>query len=376
MRCRAVVVGLVAGGTLLAAAGPASALSVLTESPVGGKEPATVEVADDGGEANAVTVTVEGDALIVTDTAAKQVRALVGCSKIGGVASRRISCPLPGKVRINLNADNDAVDVGPGVPAPTVFGGEGDDTITGASRAYGQGGADTITGTPGNDYLDGGIGTDVVRADAGDDVVREGTAAEPDTLDGGEGNDTLTFSGRSTPVVADLGTGGQTAGGVGEGNTVAGFERLIGGSGGDQLRVAVPVSGTAPVLIGKRGDDTLTLGGPAAGRVLGGKGDDRLTGGRGADRLEGEDGRDTVSGGGGDDAVFGGIGRDRVSGGAGDDRIDPGLGRDTAKGGSGRDRFIARDTQRDRIDGGAGRDRARVDTIDRVRRVERVAKRV
>ena len=100
-----------------------------------------------------------------------------------------------------------------------------------------------------------------------------------DALDGGDGKDTLTvYSARGFTVdlAAGLAAEGLTR------DTLASFERVLGGDGPDTL------------LGSERGEE-----------LSGGSGDDVL------------DGR------GGDDVVDGGSGRDRVRGGDGNDRLRP-----------------------------------------------------
>ena len=73
-----------------------------------------------------------------------------------------------------------------------IFGGDGDDEITGglfADTIYGQGGNDTIYGLQGNDFLAGGDGDDVIFGREGDDELL-GQQGD-DILDGGEGDDIL-----------------------------------------------------------------------------------------------------------------------------------------------------------------------------------------
>jgi Ca2+-binding RTX toxin-like protein len=81
----------------------------------------------------------------------------------------------------------------------TTFSGSGliigtvlDDTITGAQSA------DELLGGPGDDVIDAGFGSDVVRAGAGDDTIKEtGRPSDSDTIDGGDGTDTLNLDFRA-----------------------------------------------------------------------------------------------------------------------------------------------------------------------------------
>ena len=89
-------------------------------------------------------------------------------------------------------------EINPGVvfsltPREYLFGGQGDDTLTGnifADRLYGGDGEDTISGGESNDYIEGNDGNDVLLSGgSGDDTIRGGQG--DDTLEGGTGKDTL-----------------------------------------------------------------------------------------------------------------------------------------------------------------------------------------
>ncbi len=78
-----------------------------------------------------------------------------------------------------------------------VFGGSGDDFITGTSVANilrGGGGNDTISGGDGADTIDGGANTDILNGDAGNDILTGGLGT--DTINGGAGDtDIAVFAG-------------------------------------------------------------------------------------------------------------------------------------------------------------------------------------
>ena len=126
------------------------------------------------------------------------------------------------------SVDNGAYDSGEaitdGTAANTLFAGNGNDLVIGASGndlIGGGTGDDTLEGGAGNDTFfggqgdDGDIGTnDVIRAGAGDDVVF-GSAGD-DSIDGGAGNDEL-FNGDGDDTV----------------NGGAGNDTIFGGSGDD-----------------------------------------------------------------------------------------------------------------------------------------------
>jgi RTX calcium-binding nonapeptide repeat (4 copies) len=113
-------------------------------------------------------------------------------------------CTLP---VVTPPTDGQSVDcvVSAGVTqtATTVTGTSGDDTIdcTNASPGKtinGLDGNDTITGTAFNDVINGGNGNDTITGGPGDDVI-----------EGGNGNDTLTGS-AGNDVVTDTGDGNDT----------------------------------------------------------------------------------------------------------------------------------------------------------------------
>ena len=203
----------------------------------------------------------------------------------------------------------------------TLTGGRGADTFVFAVGA----GTDTITDFGAGDRIrfegmDGGFAALVIEQDGADAVIRYG--------DG----DTIRLSG----VAAEA---------LGEDDFifhpivsyVRGDDTLDGGDGDD-------------TLWGSRGDDTLN-GGDGNDALIGFDGDDTLNGGDGNDTLIGRDGDDTLNGGDGNDTLIGEVGDDTLNGGAGDDWLYGGSGHvvddDTLQGGKGDDRLF----------GGGGADR-------------------
>jgi Ca2+-binding RTX toxin-like protein len=116
-----------------------------------------------------------------------------------------------------------------------------------------------------------------------------------DSYDGGPGFDTLDYSARTTGIFAAV--VGSTGGASGENDGIAGFERILGGSGSDSI-----------------------LGFSSNG----GAGDDTLTGGNGNDTIIGGLGRDIIRGFGGDDVLD-------ANDGVADIRISCSTGNDTVK---------------------------------------------
>ena len=74
----------------------------------------------------------------------------------------------------------------------------GDDVANGGDLMNGFGGDDTLSGLGGNDNINGDAGNDKLFGGAGNDLLdggpRRGPFTDNDTLDGGEGIDTATYS--------------------------------------------------------------------------------------------------------------------------------------------------------------------------------------
>ena len=80
-------------------------------------------------------------------------------------------------IQVFGQAGNDIVtldEANGALPAALLFGGNGNDTLTGGSGAdqpFGQAGNDTLLGKGGNDFLFGGDGNDTLTGGVGDDQV-------------------------------------------------------------------------------------------------------------------------------------------------------------------------------------------------------------
>ncbi|MGC2857252.1 nidogen-like domain-containing protein [Novispirillum sp. DQ9] len=235
-----------------------------------------------------------------------------------------------GRYLFTHNSGNNANNVIRGTAGNNVlFGGGGNDIL------YGYGGNDQLDGGTGINTLYGGTGNDLYIVRSGRDRVierlREGTdTVQTDIsyllganvenlvltgtdnvkgtgnglanrivgnrgnniLDGGAGNDTVSYEMAATGVRVDLRQ--TTAQVTGDGtDTLRGFENLTGSVYGDTL------TGTngANILSGLSGDDTLLAGG-GNDVLIGGDGADVLTGGAGTDRfryLSTSEGGDTIT---------------------------------------------------------------------------------
>jgi len=107
------------------------------------------------------------------------------------------------------------------LPAAELFGGAGNDVLTGGSgadRLFGGAGNDTLNGGAGNDILDGGAGNDVLNGGDGDDIFNGG--AGNDTVVGGKGTDTAFLGAGNDTFIWNPGDGNDTVEGQ------AGFDTL------------------------------------------------------------------------------------------------------------------------------------------------------
>ena len=160
--------------------------------------------------ANASTIAVEGNVLVVRGAPGERNWLTVGPAEQGGGLSISdiaqpsadpslctrdeystfVTCAAPaGGVRLEAGAGDDILDVHDNLPpglGVTLDGGTGNDVLRGAAFTET---ADRMVGGDGNDKITGGIGADDIDSGAGDDELdaQEG----PDVVHGGAGNDTL-----------------------------------------------------------------------------------------------------------------------------------------------------------------------------------------
>lgn len=272
-------------------------------------------------------------AFLVTDAGAP----LTTSGSCAAVTSNEARCDL-GVARTNivmatLGDGNDRFEIATTAVYGNVAGGPGDDVISGACFATGGDGNDTIQlcshALPGAMYADGGLGDDVLTGGSAGDILHggggrdrlsggpgddylsaddgiSGLPVDADSFDGGPGSDTVSWQGHAKPLTIDLATQG-TAGQAGEGDTIAGVENVIAGSGGDTI-----------------------------------------VGSHEANRISGREGADRITGAGGNDSIVDGPGADRVDAGPGDDEVN------------------SRDLFADRVACGAGSDLALSERGDRV----------
>jgi Ca2+-binding RTX toxin-like protein len=234
-----------------------------------------------------------------------------------------------------------------GFTAPvTMFGGPGNDNLTGAGfndALNGEAGNDTLVGNNGQDTLDGGVG----GTDTANQTGVTGLTTGPTSVAYGNfGTDQLPeiellfVSGNGNPNVMDASTfsgraflngfgGADTLTGTAQDDTLSGgdgLDNLAGGAGNDQIAEVLPAPGTATVtdtkLTGVGGDETLT--GFEVANLFGTAGNDTLdaSGFSGNTQLSGSGGNDTLLGGSAINFLNGGIGVDSFIGGPGTDLME------------------------------------------------------
>ncbi len=201
--------------------------------------------------------------------------------------------------------------------------------------------ANDINGTSGRDDIDMTRFRDHVKAGNGDDIIAD-TASfrfnglDGDTIDGGEGNDSVFYIGAvyqslvgQDEINIDLNRATQI-GGPAAGDTLISIENIIGGTlGNDTVR-----GNDVDNILGEGQEARLAaLNGFDSDAVINDGGNDLLDGRGGNDILAGGDGRDTLIGGSGQDTLFGDEGADNLDGGEGNDILNGGTGADVLKGG-------------------------------------------
>ena len=293
------------------------------------------------GSAHADTLVGDGNANVLTGGA--------GADSLNGGSVTAIDtvsyASSSAAVNVNLNSG-------------TASGGDAaGDTISNIANILGSAHNDTLTGDGNANVIEGGAGGD--------------------TLTGGAGTDTLVYANSGSGVTANL-RDNTASGGHAQGDTILGFENVIGSAhndtlGGDANANVITGGAGDDLLIGLAGGDTLNggdgtdtvnysgsnagvtvvinsstiSGGHAAGdsqqsieNLVGSTHNDILTGDGNANRLEGGGGTDTISGLGGNDEIRGGAGNDIISGSAGADKIAGGVDNDSIFGGTGTDEFF------------------------------------
>jgi Ca2+-binding RTX toxin-like protein len=265
-------------------------------------------------------------------------------SRDEGGAIRINGSVVPGATVTNINllqgfgnSGNDVIsvdDTNGAMPAAHLFGGNGNDTLTGGSAAdllfgqagndtlNGKGGSDGLFGGEGNDILTGGDGDDGMYGEAGNDRMIWNPGDDTDLVEGGVDTDTVEVNG---------GSDGERFITTANGTRVR-FDRL------DPSPFALDIGTTENLVLNMGGgDDEFSATGNLAALI-------KITvdGGEGNDTIRGSNGDDLLIGGEGDDFLDGQQGTDVARMGAGFDTFqwDPGDGNDMVEGGADFDRMI------------------------------------
>jgi Ca2+-binding RTX toxin-like protein len=230
-----------------------------------------------------------------------------------------------GNDAVTLNETNGAL------PRANLFGGAGNDTLTGGSGAdmlFGQSGNDTLLGKGGfdflfggseNDTLTGGDGDDQVFGESGNDRMIWNPGDDTDLNEGGDGTDTVEVNG---------GNGAEVFTATPNGTRVR-LDRVT------PAPFSIDIGTSEALVLNANGGDDVFTGSNGLATLI------QLTvdGGAGNDTITGGDGNDLLRGGDGNDLVNGGRGNDTARLGAGDDTFvwNPGDGSDTVEGQDGAD---------------------------------------
>ena len=224
----------------------------------------------------------------------------------------------------------------------------------------GGAGNDTLEGGIGNDTLLGGDGTDSILGGSGNDLLSQGFGGPDETLNGGTGTDTASWSYSNLPDnwIIDLVAGTANIGVTTYANLISienviggGYDDLIKGDGGANM---LNGGGGNDTLVGGFGDDSL-VGAVGNDMFWSGTGNDFINGGADDDTINGQDGNDTLIGGFGDDSLVGGAGLDVFWSGTGNDVVRGGGGNDSINGQAGNDTLFGGDGN-DVIEGGTDAD--------------------
>ncbi|HEY6640751.1 hypothetical protein [Povalibacter sp.] len=235
---------------------------------------------------------------------------------------------LGGNDTITLNEANGAL------PRANLFGGAGNDVLTGGSGAdqlfgqadndtlLGKGGNDLLFGGAGNDTLVGGDGDDQMFGEAGDDRMIWNPGDDTDLAEGGAGIDTVEVNG---------GNGAEVFTATANGTRVR-FDRV------SPAPFSIDIGTSEKLVVNMNGgDDSFSATGNLAALI-----GVTVDGGAGNDTILGSNGQDALSGGTGNDFIDGQQGNDTAFLGAGDDvfQWDPGDGSDIVEGQAGTDTML------------------------------------
>jgi hypothetical protein len=228
----------------------------------------------DGDDAITVVAASVGGEYRVTDAAGAT--AGVGCEQRGPdeVVCARGTEPLGWRpITVHGSYGSDTIEVIQPAAADhvTVFGDDGNDTLTGSAgpESFSGGlGDDRLDGGGGNDALSAGDGNDVLVGGGGDDWLWPGGHGSeayalndgPDQVDGGEGADFVDYRGRADALTLNL-MSNTGWGAAGENDSVNAVESVVGGERADLITGS---PGIVNQIRGGGGDDRIETfdGGP------------------------------------------------------------------------------------------------------------------
>jgi hypothetical protein len=220
--------------------------------------------------AAATDVVVTGNAgLTVTATGSTKITNFDASGVTTNAAATAASAGSAGVSYTSLNTTLTAT--------PTIKGGAGPDTLTGASTAVGE----TFHGGAGIDTIEGNGGTDTMNGDAGNDTFNflDAELTGLDVVDGGVGTDVISVTDASTVVDADfanmtnvetllLVAGQAHTLTLGASALASGIKTVTAtGAGVNAITVGSGYAGAVTITSGTAAD-TITLSGVAAGNTI------------------------------------------------------------------------------------------------------------
>lgn len=141
----------------------------------------------------------------------------------------------------------------------------------------GNGAANVLKGGLGHDVLSGGRGSDSLEGGSGNDTLLPGAGnGVADTINGGDGFDTVDYRDATTGVYVDLQSNAK--GGAAAGDTFIGVESVIGSPFHDVLLASNVNSGGVPFAFGGAGSDYVFASTFDSDRIRGDDGFDMLVG--------------------------------------------------------------------------------------------------
>jgi Ca2+-binding RTX toxin-like protein len=287
---------------------------------------------------SAGTLTVFGDSLdnniTISRNAAGTILVNGGAVNVtGGVATVANTV----KIQVFGQGGNDVVTLNQAsgaLPAASLFGGTGNDTLDGGAgndQLFGQAGNDTLLGRGGFDLLFGGTENDTLTGGDADDQAFGQSGNDRMIWNPGDDTD-LNEGGENTDTVEVNGGGGAEQFTTTANGTRVRFDRL------DPAPFAIDIGTSEKLVVGANGgNDSHSATGNLAALIQitadGGAGNDTLLGSNGIDLLLGGDGEDFVDGQQGNDVAFLGANDDTF-------QWDPGDGSDIVEGQDGADEML------------------------------------